>query len=465
LGAASAVVALGVAGGVVFALRRPKGDDAEETPDVTAPAAAVASLDAYGAAPDSTETFAAVAWPPAPAESDDELERLALSLADAAPAGSDDDPDDDPTPPRGPQGPGPGDTASFMAILDAVPAPSQAAAEPAAPAAPDADAVDALTLPFSPVDAPTDVKAFVETAKVLANGSGTVHRVVAPAPELKPDLDLSGLDAFGTSCNAVVDSPLTAESEDWLQLALRELATPTPVAPSSELSTDDYVALTSTKRDLAAPSRTSQLQTTAYVAPVIGPSTVSADEARRHQDMLREATTPEARALADRDEQFRAGRTAASAPIDPALKGADLAAAMARNTYAAFAPHFARAMNPAPAPAPVQPVYQAAPAAAEQPPAASAQPARQRVAASNLPSIDIEGLASAASHADPCMTTMLSPAYIDYMVREEFEHRHDTTAQRNVALGRMRLVQGGASQQQAAGFVPAAAEHRRRNWA
>jgi hypothetical protein len=66
------------------------------------------------------------------------------------------------------------------------------------------------------------------------------------------------------------------------------------------------------------------------------------------------------------------------------------------------------------------------------------------------------------------MTTMLSPAYIDYMVREEFEHRHDTTAQRNVALGRMRLVQGGASQQsqqQAAGFVPAAAEHRRRNWA
>lgn len=62
-----------------------------------------------------------------------------------------------------------------------------------------------------------------------------------------------------------------------------------------------------------------------------------------------------------------------------------------------------------------------------------------RVAAA-IPAVEIEG-----DFSDPYSTeTGYSAAYINYMVQDEFEHRHDTPAQRNAALGRMRIVNGAA---------------------
>ncbi len=36
-------------------------------------------------------------------------------------------------------------------------------------------------------------------------------------------------------------------------------------------------------------------------------------------------------------------------------------------------------------------------------------------------------------------------AYIDYIVQDEFDHRHDSLSQRNAALGRIQVVNGAAS--------------------
>ena len=60
--------------------------------------------------------------------------------------------------------------------------------------------------------------------------------------------------------------------------------------------------------------------------------------------------------------------------------------------------------------------------------------------AGSIPAVEIEG-----DFSDPYNTeTGYSAAYINYMVQDEFEHRHDTPAQRNAALGRMRIVNGAA---------------------
>lgn len=62
------------------------------------------------------------------------------------------------------------------------------------------------------------------------------------------------------------------------------------------------------------------------------------------------------------------------------------------------------------------------------------------LAAVNIPAVELEG-----DFSDPYSTDAgYSAAYINYMVQDEFEHRHDTPAQRNAALGRMRIVNGAA---------------------
>ena len=66
-------------------------------------------------------------------------------------------------------------------------------------------------------------------------------------------------------------------------------------------------------------------------------------------------------------------------------------------------------------------------------------------APASIPSVSLDDDATLASDDDPGSTSALSQAYIDYLVQEEFAHRHDTLAQRNAALGRMRVVNGAAT--------------------
>lgn len=556
LGAASALVAVGAVGGVGAVVyrsvrRRDEGEDEPAFVAVREAPASAAAPAAMGAAfpqpPRASSTGAHAA-----SLSDDgfdELERLALGMqgspshaaegAHASAAEPAPQPEW-PTPPD--DGPGggarparPDSTDAFLAVAP-VAAGTSPAAGPSGPAqnrsvprpctdgvrhgapsvgfAPD-DSLDA-TIPCSRVQEPVDPAVFARTARILATGSGTVHRVTASTS----DLDLSGLDLFDESRTPA--SPHAAadpmvEHDDWRSIALAELASDgQPATPS--LSTDGYLDLVRTKRNEAVRPAA---DAASYVAPVVGPSFVSSEQVQRRRELLERAATPEAEALRTRDEEFlrqRAARgcapqaAATPGPLQKAPSMAEHAASLpsavsavaapsagagvgtssvsaavsaAQSAYAAYAPASARRTAtrqpeasglsvPPAAPQAAFPQSAAFPAVQAEPAADPAEVAHSVAAAyaaavyanvavpapqaaprgaavdrapapASIPSVSLDDDATLASDDDPGSTSALSQAYIDYLVQEEFAHRHDTLAQRNAALGRMRVVNGAAT--------------------
>ncbi len=501
----------------------------------------------------------------------DELELLAMSLhgnetsSEKQPASGQKqgvpthEHDDDPFPPDGPDG-GPGggmtadpdSTASFLAIMGL----GSAAVDPIQEPPRSSDRLDDLAERFGDIklptafmggafesdpdvtlisspsdDAPLDDEAFARLAHILATGSGKIHRVT----KSYTDLDLAGLDlvddAQHTATASVVADPLAVQ-DDWREVALRELAAPAvqPSAIDSQLSTDDYVALVSTQRREALAEVRSPMPAS-YVAPVVGPSSLSAAEAARHQAMLHESTAAAAIALKSRDAAFKSrtrggdsvrqggflsGRSSSTddvptivrggssnggpanrtstlsdrmylerqslsvpdpscfapvpaAPISAPIRDRGVAAAVAaaQNVYAAYGSPTVGSYESAQAVIPqrsaevgevtssVAAAYAAAVygSVAHEAPLRSVSDAFGATAWNDgdqfsyreaelagpvgrpLPAIGSEG-----DFSDPYdaygTVSGVSAAYINYMVQDEFEHRHDTMAQRNAALGR-----------------------------
>ena len=509
----------------------------------------------------------------------DELELLAMSLhgnetpSEKQPASGQKqgvpthEHDDDPFPPDGPDG-GPGggmtadpdSTASFLAIMGL----GSAAVDPIQEPPRSSDRLDDLAERFGDIklptafmggafesdpdvtlisspsdDAPLDDEAFARLAHILATGSGKIHRVT----KSYTDLDLAGLDlvddAQHTATASVVADPLAVQ-DDWREVALRELAAPAvqPSAIDSQLSTDDYVALVSTQRREALAEVRSPMPAS-YVAPVVGPSSLSAAEAARHQAMLHESTAAAAIALKSRDAAFKSrtrggdsvrqggflsGRSSSTddvptivrggsssggpanrtstlsdrmylekqslsvpdpscfapvpaAPISAPIRDRGVAAAVAaaQNVYAAYGSPTVGSYESAQAVIPqrsaevgevtssVAAAYAAAVygSVAHEAPLRSVSDAFGATAWNDgdqfsyreaelagpvgrpLPAIGSEG-----DFSDPYdaygTVSGVSAAYINYMVQDEFEHRHDTMAQRNAALGRLHIVNGAA---------------------
>lgn len=368
-----------------------------------------------------------------------------------------------------------------------------------------------LTMPFN--CAPSNDESasdFATTARVLATGSGNVHRVTVPSSHL----DFSGMDVIdGVSPvrhNDLAADPLV-ERDDWQGVALSELRAPEQQQPAREggLSTDDFVSLIATK---AQP--TPQVKRQDYVAPVIGPG-VDAQAAMRRQELIRASVSPAAALLVGRDEEFlanraglagasirhshegrfevadgvltsrekalqnsshRPGPAAASAvsvtqrvgvdmqsqsvapassftpPRPPAssavVSDRSLAAAVAAasSAYAAFNSYSTMISAPVATSTEVGQGERASRAASyasavygaiEQPSSCSraqAAPAYSQGAIAGQPAVVDMSVSDAP----------VSSAYIDHMVRDEFEHRHDSPAQRNAALGRMQVINGAA---------------------
>ena len=351
---------------------------------------------------------------------------------------------------------------------------------------------------------------FATTARVLATGSGNVHRVTVPSSHL----DFSGMDVIdGVSPvrhNDLAADPLV-ERDDWQGVALSELRAPEQQQPAREegLSTDDFVSLIATKAQPAP-----QVKRQDYVAPVIGPG-VDAQAAMRRQELIRASASPAAALLVGRDEEFlanraglastsvrhsyegrsevadgvltsrekalqnssrRPGPAAASAvsvtqrvgvdmqsqgvapassftpPRPPASsavvsdRGLAAAVAAASSAYAAFNSYSTMISAPVATSTEVGQGERASRAASyasavygaiEQPSSCSraqATPAYSQGAIAGQPAV----VDMSASDAP------VSSAYIDHMVQDEFEHRHDSPAQRNAALGRMQVINGAA---------------------
>lgn len=365
-----------------------------------------------------------------------------------------------------------------------------------------------LTMPFSCASSNDESASdFATTARVLATGSGNVHRVTVPSSHL----DFSGMDVIdGVSPvrhNDLAADPLV-ERDDWQGVALSELRAPEQQQPACEegLSTDDFVSLIATKAQPAP-----QVKRQDYVAPVIGPG-VDAQAAMRRQELIRASASPAAALLVGRDEEFlanRAGLAGTSArqsyegrcevadgsrekatqsssrrpgpaaapaisvtqrvgvdmqsqsvapassftpPRPPAssavVSDRSLAAAVAAasSAYAAFNSYSAMISTPVATSTEVGQGERASRAAsyasavygAIEPPSscsrAQVAPAYSQVALAGQPAI-VDATVSEAP---------VSSAYIDHMVQDEFEHRHDSPAQRNAALGRMQVINGAA---------------------
>ena len=365
-----------------------------------------------------------------------------------------------------------------------------------------------LTMPFNCASSNDESASdFATTARVLATGSGNVHRVTVPSSHL----DFSGMDVIdGVSPvrhNDLAADPLV-ERDDWQGVALSELCAPEQQQPACEegLSTDDFVSLIATKAQPAP-----QVKRQDYVAPVIGPG-VDAQAAMRRQELIRASASPAAALLVGRDEEFlanraglagtsvrhsyegrsevadgsrekatqsssrRPGPAAASAisvtqrvgvdmqsqsvapagsftpPRPPASsavvsdRGLAAAVAAASSAYAAFNSYSTMIGAPVATSTEVGQGERASRAASyasavygaiEQPSSCSrAQvvPAYSQVALAVQPVI-VDATVSEAP---------VSSAYIDHMVQDEFEHRHDSPAQRNAALGRMQVINGAA---------------------
>lgn len=368
-----------------------------------------------------------------------------------------------------------------------------------------------LTMPFNCASSNDESASdFATTARVLATGSGNVHRVTVPSSHL----DFSGIDVIdGVSPvrhNDLAADPLV-ERDDWQGVALSELRTPEQQQPAREegLSTDDFVSLIATKAQPAP-----QVKRQDYVAPVIGPG-VDAQAAMRRQELIRASASPAAALLVGRDEEFlanraglagasvrhsydgrsevadgvltsrekalqnssrRPGPAAASAvsvtqrvgvdmqsqgvatassftpPRPPAgstvVSDRSLAAAVAAasSAYAAFNSYSTMISAPVATSAEVGQGERASRAASyasavygaiEQPSSCSRAQA--------APAYSQGAIAGQSAVVDMSVSDApVSSAYIDHMVQDEFEHRHDSPAQRNAALGRMQVINGAA---------------------
>ena len=368
-----------------------------------------------------------------------------------------------------------------------------------------------LTMPFNCASSNDESASdFVTTARVLATGSGNVHRVTVPSSHL----DFSGMDVIdGVSPvrhNDLAADPLV-ERDDWQGVALSELRAPEQQQPAREegLSTDDFVSLIATKAQPAP-----QVKRQDYVAPVIGPG-VDAQAAMRRQELIRASASPAAALLVGRDEEFlanraglagtsvrhsyggrsevadgvlnsrekalqnssrRPGPAAASAisvtqrvgvdmqsqsvapassftpPRPPAsnavVSDRSLAAAVAAasSAYAAFNSYSTMISAPVATSAEVGQGERASRAASyasavygaiEQPSSCSCEQA--------APAYSQGAIAGQSAVVDMSVSDApVSSAYIDHMVQDEFEHRHDSPAQRNAALGRMQVINGAA---------------------
>ena len=365
-----------------------------------------------------------------------------------------------------------------------------------------------LTMPFNCASSNDESASdFAMTARVLATGSGNVHRVTVPSSHL----DFSGMDVIdGVSPvrhNDLAADPLV-ERDDWQGVALSELRAPEQQQPAREegLSTDDFVSLIATKAQPAP-----QVKRQDYVAPVIGPG-VDAQAAMRRQELIRASASPAAALLVGRDEEFlanraglagasvrhsyeercevadgsrekalqnsscRPGPAAASAvsvtqrvgvdmqsqsvapassftpPRPPAssavVSDRSLAAAVAAasSAYAAFNSYSTMISAPVATSTEVGQGERASRAASyasavygaiEQPSSCSRAQA--------TPAYSQGAIAGQSAVVDMSVSDApVSSAYIDHMVQDEFEHRHDSPAQRNAALGRMQVINGAA---------------------
>ena len=368
-----------------------------------------------------------------------------------------------------------------------------------------------LTMPFncapSNDESATD---FATTARVLATGSGNVHRVTVPSSHL----DFSGMDVIdGVSPvrhNDLAADPLV-ERDDWQGVALSELRAPEQQQSAREegLSTDDFVSLIATK---AQP--TPQVKRQDYVAPVIGPG-VDAQAAMRRQELIRASASPAAALLVGRDEEFLANRAGlAGTSVRHSYEGRSEVADGVLTSREKALQNSSRRPGPAAVSAvsvtqrvgvdmQSQSVAPASSFTPPRPPASSAVVSDRSLAAavaaassayaafnsySTMISTPVatstevgqgERASRAASYASavygaieqpsscsraqvapaysqgaiagqPAVVDMsvsdapVSSAYIDHMVQDEFEHRHDSPAQRNAALGRMQVINGAA---------------------
>ena len=368
-----------------------------------------------------------------------------------------------------------------------------------------------LTMPFSCASSNDESASdFATTARVLATGSGNVHRVTVPSSHL----DFSGMDVIdGVSPvrhNDLAADPLV-ERDDWQGVALSELRAPEQQQPAREegLSTDDFVSLIATK---AQP--TPQVKRQDYVAPVIGPG-VDAQAAMRRQELIRASASPAAALLVGRDEEFLANRAGlAGTSVRHSYEGRSEVADGVLTSREKALQNSSRRPGPAAVSAvsvtqrvgvdmQSQSVAPASSFTPPRPPASSAVVSDRSLAAavaaassayaafnsySTMISTPVatstevgqgERASRAASYASavygaieqpsscsraqvapaysqgaiagqPAVVDMsvsdapVSSAYIDHMVQDEFEHRHDSPAQRNAALGRMQVINGAA---------------------
>ena len=368
-----------------------------------------------------------------------------------------------------------------------------------------------LTMPFSCASSNDESASdFATTARVLATGSGNVHRVTVPSSHL----DFSGMDVIdGVSPvrhNDLAADPLV-ERDDWQGVALSELRAPEQQQPACEegLSTDDFVSLIATKAQPAP-----QVKRQDYVAPVIGPG-VDAQAAMRRQELIRASASPAAALLVGRDEEFLANRAGlAGTSARQSYEGRCEVADGVLTSREKALQNSSRRPGPAAAPAisvtqrvgvdmQSQSVAPASSFTPPRPPASSAVVSDRSLAAavaaassayaafnsySTMISTPVatstevgqgERASRAASYASavygaieqpsscsraqattvysqgaiagqPAVVDMsvsdapVSSAYIDHMVQDEFEHRHDSPAQRNAALGRMQVINGAA---------------------
>ena len=389
-----------------------------------------------------------------------------------------------------------------------------------------------LTQPIGRVCASQSADDFAATARILASGTGKVHRVTTPSSHL----DFSGMDVIDANATSYRNAPAAnpmVEYDDWRGVALSELTGEGRRGDSApDISTDGYVSLIETKSQPARPSKRRN-----FVAPVIGPG-VDREAAIKRQEMMRASSSPAAAMLVDRDNEFIARRSQSQAqgqqfrapqqsqaqpqprpfaPAKPASKNrssaphVDVAAggvpviprgraqaepmgrpgpaagsssvmgrvnvdvqtsgipsassfvppqppvqasvisdrslsaavAAASSAYAAFNTYSAPASSPA-----VSSCDEGASRAASYAAAVYGnpeQPYRSQVASSprapEVGTVLSEGVQAASTFSQ----SGVSGSYIDYMVQDEFEHRHDSLAQRNAALGRMQVINGSAT--------------------
>ncbi len=357
-----------------------------------------------------------------------------------------------------------------------------------------------LTMPFRAVNSPQSIEEFSATAKALATGTGKVHRVNTPSDHL----DFSGMDVLSNSNDTYHDAPAAnplIEYDDWRAVALNELSSKPgdPEQHEKSFSTEELVSLIQTQ---SQPARTPKRQ--GFVAPVIGPGIDSVAAARR-QEMMRASSSPAAALLVNRDNEFIARRTGQSqtscSKAEPRFHpqpSAGVAAAVERR-----GPQACSSGRPGPASGVstimsrvgVDVQSQGVPTAnsfvAPRPPTSASVVSDRGLAAavaaassayaafrsytdavtSPVVVADDGGASRAALYASAVYGAPEQPRshgtvpaaphgvsqtdiqeqagatdpYIDYIVQDEFDHRHDSLAQRNAALGRIQVVDGAAS--------------------